>query len=68
MASGAILVAVLALIIEAALAGVQRAVVSPGLRAPSGRTRPPPEPDTKLPHTPKADDRPAPEMAGVNPS
>jgi len=37
MAAGAVLVAALALVVEALLAGVQRLVVSPGLRTPSTR-------------------------------
>lgn len=42
MAAGAVLIAALALAVEALLAGVQRLVVSPGLRAaaPTGRSRP----------------------------
>jgi osmoprotectant transport system permease protein len=63
MAAGAVLIAVLALIVEAVLAGVQRAAVSPGLRpakaSPSGaKNQPPPG---------AAANRSAPEMAGVNP-
>lgn len=41
MAAGAVLIAVLALVVEALLAGLQRAVVSPGLRKnPAGRPVP----------------------------
>ncbi len=39
MAAGAVLVAVLALVVEAVLAGVQRLVVSPGLRTASAGSR-----------------------------
>jgi len=42
MAAGAVLVAILALVVEGILAAVQHAVVSPGLRAASTRVRPPP--------------------------
>lgn len=38
MAAGAVLVAALALVVEALLAGVQRLVVSPGLRKSAGRS------------------------------
>jgi osmoprotectant transport system permease protein len=41
MAAGAVLVAVLALLVEAVLALVQRQVVSPGLRAGGGARRSP---------------------------
>jgi hypothetical protein len=58
-----VLIAVLALIVEAVLAGVQRAAVSPGLRpakaSPSGAKNQPPPGAAAI--------RSAPEMAGVNP-
>lgn len=68
MAAGALLVAALALLVEAALAGVQRLVVSPGLRAPARRARRAVDLDTRLPRIDQPDDRPAPEMAGVKAS
>ncbi|HWN34054.1 MAG TPA: ABC transporter permease [Pseudonocardia sp.] len=63
MAAGAVLVAILALVVEGILAAVQHAVVSPGLRAASTRVRPPTEPNE--PPRSAATDRPTPEMAGV---
>lgn len=62
MAAGAVLVAILALVVEGILAAVQHAVVSPGLRAAGARVRPPTENEP-----PRSDpaDRPTPEMAGV---
>jgi osmoprotectant transport system permease protein len=65
MAAGATLIAVLALLVEAALAGLQRLTVSPGLRAASTRRRPPDEPTEKAPvlQTP---DRDTPRHPGVN--
>jgi osmoprotectant transport system permease protein len=68
MAAGALLVAALALLVEAALAGVQRLVVSPGLRVSARTRRRPADLDSKLPRIAEADDRPAPEMAGVKAS
>ena len=65
MAAGAILIAALALVVEAILAGVQRLVVSPGLRAASGRARPPAEPVNES-SRPAASDNPTHEMAGVS--
>lgn len=67
MAAGAVLVAVLALAVEAILAGVQRAVVSPGVRSVSTRTRPPGDPKND-PTRPASgvSDRPTHEMAGVD--
>lgn len=68
MAAGAVLVAVLALVVEAILAGVQRAVVSPGLRSGGARIRPSGDPEndpTRLGDDPA--DLSNPEMAGVNP-
>jgi osmoprotectant transport system permease protein len=44
MAAGAVLIAVLALVVEGVLATVQRLVVSPGLREAVAHRRPPPEP------------------------
>ncbi|WP_445188258.1 ABC transporter permease [Pseudonocardia sp. Cha107L01] len=64
MAAGAVLVAVLALVVEGVLAAVQHAVVSPGLRAVSTRTRPPTDPKNEPPRA-AAPDRPTPDMAGV---
>jgi osmoprotectant transport system permease protein len=64
MAAGAILVAVLALVVEGVLAAVQHAVVSPGLRAVSTRTPPPTDPKNEPPRA-AAPDRPTPDMAGV---
>lgn len=58
MAGGAILIAVLALVVEGVLAGVQRLVVSPGLRAASTRARPAAEPK-------KAARTSSPEMTGA---
>jgi osmoprotectant transport system permease protein len=68
MAAGALLVAALALLVEAALAGVQRLVVSPGLRAPARRARRAVDLDTRLPRIDQPDDRRTPEMAGVKAS
>jgi osmoprotectant transport system permease protein len=65
MAAGAILIAVLALAVEAVLAGVQRVVVSPGLRVASGWARTPARLDSRQPRPP-APDRATPEMAGAN--
>jgi osmoprotectant transport system permease protein len=62
MAAGAVLVAILALVVEGILAAVQHAVVSPGLRAAGARVRPPTE--NEPPRSAPAD-RPTPEMAGV---
>jgi osmoprotectant transport system permease protein len=64
MAAGAILVAVLALVVEGVLAAVQHAVVSPGLRVANTRTRPPTDPKNEPPRA-AAPDRPTPDMAGV---
>ncbi|WP_051342904.1 ABC transporter permease [Pseudonocardia spinosispora] len=44
MAGGAVLIAVLALVVEGVLAGVQRLVVSPGLRISGTRARPTADP------------------------
>jgi osmoprotectant transport system permease protein len=67
MAAGAVLVAVLALLVEAVLACVQRAVVSPGLRSGGARIRPPGDPrnDPTLPDRGESDQT-TPEMAGAN--
>jgi osmoprotectant transport system permease protein len=65
MAAGAILIAVLALLVEGVLAGVQRLVVSPGLRQAGTRSRPPTEPKNE-PARPSATDQTTPEMAGVS--
>ncbi|HEX4247284.1 MAG TPA: ABC transporter permease [Pseudonocardia sp.] len=65
MAAGAVLIAILALIVEGVLAVVQRLVVSPGLQAADTRVRPPSEPNNEPP-TEAAVDKPAPKMAGVN--
>jgi osmoprotectant transport system permease protein len=64
MAAGAVLIAVLALVVEGVLAAVQRSVVSPGLRDASSRARPPAEPGSPSSTT---SHQPAPEMAGVHP-
>jgi len=64
MAAGAVLVAILALVVEGILAAVQRAVVSPGLRPTDSRARPPSEPKNE-PTRADAPDRPNPDMAGV---
>jgi len=56
---------VLALVVEGVLAGVQRLVVSPGLRAVDTRIRPPAEPAND-PTSPAPTDRSSHEMAGVN--
>lgn len=67
MAAGAVLVAVLALLVEAVLALVQRAVVSPGLRATGGARRSPIAEVTRTdPDTPPVVPTPAPELAGVD--
>ena len=65
MAAGAVLIAVLALVVEGVLAGVQRLVVSPGLRAVDTRIRPPAEPANN-PTSPAPTDRSSHDMAGVN--
>lgn len=65
MAAGALLIAALALLVEGVLAGVQRLVVSPGLRAADRGARPPVEP-TNEPPRPAASDNPTHEMAGVS--
>lgn len=65
MAAGAVLIAILALVVEAVLTAVQRMAVSPGLRAASTRARPPGE-LKNAPPTVATADRPAPNMAGVN--
>jgi osmoprotectant transport system permease protein len=64
MVAGAVLIALLALVVEAVLALVQRAVVSPGLR---GGTRRSPTVDVARPEpvAPTAPRSPAPELAGV---
>jgi len=67
MAAGALLIAVLALIVEGALAALQRLVVSPGLRS-SGRRLSRPnaqKPGSGVPLT-GASDKSAHEIAGVN--
>jgi len=64
MASGAVLIAALALVTEAVLAGVQRLVVSPGLRDVGRRRRPslaPADPD----HEPVGGSTTVPDPAGV---
>jgi osmoprotectant transport system permease protein len=66
MAAGAVLIAILALVVEAVLAVVQRVAVSPGLRAASNRARPPSEPRNVPPTVAATADRTAPKMAGVN--
>ncbi len=64
MVAGALLIAALALLVEAALALLQRAVVSPGLRDGARRS---PTVDVARPEpaTPEAQRSPAPELAGV---
>jgi osmoprotectant transport system permease protein len=68
MAAGAVLVAVLALLVEAALALVQRGVVSPGLRATGGARRSPTAmvATTESGVAPAATTSPAPELAGAD--
>lgn len=63
MAAGALLVAALALVVEAALAGMQRLVVSPGLRDAGRRVRMPIGPKNDPPASRR---QPSPEMAGAN--
>lgn len=66
MAAGAVLVAVLALLVEAVLALVQRGIVSPGLRAAGGTRRSPTADVARAePDVPPAVPSPAPELAGV---
>jgi osmoprotectant transport system permease protein len=65
MVAGAVLIALLALAVEGALAGLQRAVVSPGIRTGRTRTRPVDEPKAET--RPPAADRPTLEKAGVSP-
>lgn len=69
MAAGAVLIAVLALLVEGVLAGVQRVAVSPGVRPVAARARPPTEPradPTRLFGVQPAVDRPTQNMAGVS--
>jgi osmoprotectant transport system permease protein len=67
MAAGAVLVAVLALLVEAVLALVQRWAVSPGLRGSGGARRSPSADVARTePATPSAVASPAPELAGVD--
>jgi osmoprotectant transport system permease protein len=68
MAAGAVLVAVLALLVEAALALMQRGVVSPGLRATGGARRSPTATvaTTGSAAAPVAPTSPAPELAGAD--
>lgn len=65
MAAGAVLIAALALVVEGILAGVQRLVVSPGLRVAGKGRRPSAEPDNRPPPT-EGPDRATHEMAGAN--
>lgn len=62
MAAGAVLIAALALAVEAVLAVVQRIVVSPGLRGAPSRRRPHPAASGEAQDS---DHEPVPEMAGV---
>ena len=69
MAAGAVLIAVLALVVEGILAGVQRLVVSPGLRVAGKRSRTPDEPNQPPPAAGtnlSNDDLSNHEMAGAN--
>jgi osmoprotectant transport system permease protein len=68
MAAGAVLVAALALLVEAALALMQRGVVSPGLRAAGGTRRSPTATvaTTGSAAAPVAPTSPAPELAGAD--
>jgi osmoprotectant transport system permease protein len=67
MAAGAVLVAALALIVEALLALVQRSIISPGLRASGGARRNPAADAVRTePDTPPGASSPAPELAGVD--
>jgi osmoprotectant transport system permease protein len=64
MAAGALLIAALALTAEAVLAGVQRLVVSPGLRStPAGRGRRPAAPPSEPAEPPRTRSTPVPEPA-----
>lgn len=65
MAGGALLIAVLALVVEAVLAGVQRLVVSPGLRPAGRRVRRPGEPRSGG-RVPAGRSQTSPEMVGAN--
>ncbi len=66
MTAGVLLIAALALLLEAVLAGVQRAVVSPGLRAPGRGARSPADMVLRDdPPCPLTETKP--ETAGVNP-
>lgn len=64
MVAGALLIAVLALLVEAALAVLQRMVVSPGLRG-GGRRNPVADVARAEPDIPRVPPSPAPEPAGV---
>jgi osmoprotectant transport system permease protein len=67
MAAGALLVAVLALLVESVLGLVQRVVVSPGLRAAGGTTRRPAADAARAePDPPATATSPAPQPAGVH--
>lgn len=63
MAAGALLIAVLALTAEAVLAGVQRLVVSPGLRTPSTSRRRAAAPPSEPIALPESRSTPEPELA-----
>jgi osmoprotectant transport system permease protein len=65
MAAGAVLVAVLALLVEAVLALVQRQVVSPGLRAGGGARRSPTAEVTRVGTDTGASSSTTPELAGA---
>jgi len=65
MAAGALLVAALALIVEGLLALVQRAVVSPGLRATGGARRTPTA-DAVRTDSSSTIPQPAPQLAGAD--
>jgi osmoprotectant transport system permease protein len=65
MVAGALLIAVLALIVEGVLALLQRAVVSPGLRG-GGRRTPVADVPRAEPEIPRAPQSSAPEPAGVS--
>jgi len=65
MAAGAVLVAVLALLVEAVLALVQRQIVSPGLRAGGGARRSPIAEVARVEPDPGPSDSTTPELAGA---
>jgi osmoprotectant transport system permease protein len=66
MAGGAVLIAILALLVEGVLAGVQRLVVSPGLRPARTRTRLSNDESRTVPPGHPAPHRATPDMSGAN--